>query len=87
MIPSLLVISVMLATLGQMEDLAWQTTDKAVKYSEDMTNAVDCAFQARALDECSPDIFSADFKAETAETQRILNDLRAQQPGAKLQRS
>jgi hypothetical protein len=84
-IPGLLVVTVMLATMTQLEDLAWQTSDKAVKYSTDMTNAVDCAFTAEALDKCSPDLFSTDFKEETAETQRILEDLRSQQAGANLQ--
>lgn len=84
MIPSAVVLALVLTTLTQLEDIAQHTSDKAVKYSDDMNNAVDCAFQAQPLDKCSPDLFSTDFKQETAETQKILEDLKAQQPGARL---
>jgi hypothetical protein len=85
-IPSALVFTLMLATLTQLEDVAQQTTDKVAKYADDQKNAVDCAFQARMLTECSPDLFATDFHAEAQETQRILDDLKASQPGARLQR-
>ncbi len=77
-------LSLTLGTLTQITDLAEASSEKAVKYSEDMTNAIDCAYQARPLTECSPDLFSSDFKAEVAEAQRIAAELKAQQPGSKL---
>lgn len=79
MIPVVLVLSLSLATLTQLEDLAQASSDKAVKYASDMTNAIDCAYQARPLSECSPDLFSTDFKNEMAQSQAILADIQAQQ--------
>ncbi len=80
-IPTVLVLSLTLATLTQLQDIAESSSEKAIKYAEDMNGALDCAYQARPLDECSPDLFSEDFKEETARTQAILADLQAQQPG------
>lgn len=84
-LPTIILVSITLATLTQLEDLAQQSADKSIKFAEDSTKALDCAYTARPLSDCSPDLFSADFKAEVTETQRILADLKAQQPGANLQ--
>jgi hypothetical protein len=86
-IPSVLMVTLMLTTLTQLEDLGQQSADKTVKFATDATNAIDCAYQARPLTECSPDLLSTDFTAEIQESQRILEDLRSQQPGANLQTS
>lgn len=81
LIPAVLLLTLTVGTVTQLEALAQQSADKTIKYAEDATNAIDCAYQARPLSECSPDLFSTDFKAEVAESQRIIADLQAQQAG------
>jgi hypothetical protein len=81
MLPTVLILSLTLATMTQLQDLAQEASDKAVKAADDQVNALDCAYTARPLTECSPDLFSEDYKAETAQAQAILADLRAQQYG------
>jgi hypothetical protein len=83
-IPTVLILSLTIGTLTQLTDVAQATSDKAVKYSQDMSNAVDCAYQARALTECSPDLFSTDFKEQVTQTQAILADLHTQELGSNL---
>jgi hypothetical protein len=85
MIPSAVMLALMLTTMTQLEALAQESADKSVKYADDATNAIDCAYQARPLTDCSPDLFSTDFHDEMDESQRILDDLRSQQMGAELQ--
>ncbi len=80
-IPTVLILTLTLGTLTQLQDIAEDSAAKAVKYSDDMNNAIPCAFEARPLDECSPDLFSTDFESEMDRTQAILADLEAQQPG------
>lgn len=81
LMPTVLILSLSLATLAQLEDLAQSASDKAVQAATDQVAALDCAYTARPLDECSPNLFSNDFKSETARTQAILADLRASQQG------
>ena len=83
-VPTILVLSLTLGTLSQLTELAETSSAKAVQYSEDMTNAIDCAYTARPLSECSPNLFSTDFKEDVAQTQAILKEIKAQQPGGKL---
>ncbi len=85
-LPALLIISLSLGTVMELADIAEASAAKAIAYSEDMTVALDCAYTARPLDECSPNLFSTDFKQEADRTRAILEDLRSQQAGAKLQR-
>jgi hypothetical protein len=85
-LPALLIISLSIGTAMELVDVAEVSAAKAVAYSEDMTVALDCAYTARPLDECSPDLFSTDFTEEADRTRAILEDLREQQAGAKLKR-
>lgn len=78
-IPALLVLSLTLGTLTQLENLAQTSADKAIKYSTDMNNAIDCAYTARPLTDCSPDLFSTSFKDEIDQSQNILSQIEAQQ--------
>lgn len=84
LIPTVLLVSLTLGTLTQLQDLAQQSADKSIKYADDATNAIDCAYTARPLSDCSPDLFSTDFKAEAEQTKAILEDLQKQEMGADL---
>jgi len=84
LIPAVLIVSLTLGTLTQLQDIAQQSSQKAVKFADDSNKAIDCAFQARPLSDCSPDLFSTDFKAEAEQTKAILDDLQQQQMGADL---
>lgn len=85
-LPALLIISLSIGTAMELATVAEASATKAVEYSNDMVLALDCAYTARPLDECSPDLFSTDFTQEADQTRAILEDLRSQQAGARLQR-
>lgn len=77
-----ILVPVLLATFlglaAEIEDLGEQTSDRTLKFAQDATNALDCAYQARPLTECSPDITSHDFSEEIEETNRLLKEVRSQ---------
>jgi hypothetical protein len=83
---AVLVVSLSLGTALELHDIARESAAKAVAYSDDMNAALDCAYTARPLDECSPNLFSTEFKTEAERTRAIIDDLRAQQPGTRLER-
>ena len=62
--------------LGELEDLSYQASDKTLQYTEDAVNALDCAFEARPLTECSPDITGPEFSEEIARTNALLTEMR-----------
>lgn len=86
-LPAILVLSLSIGVVSELATVAEASATKAVAYSEDMVVALDCAYTARPLDECSPDLFSTDFTEEADRTRAILEDLRAQQAGSKLKRN
>ena len=81
MIPTLLVVSLTLATMTQLQDLAQDASDKAIAAATAQVNAIDCAYEARPLTDCSPDLFSQDFTDEIERSHAILADLQESQPG------
>lgn len=80
-VPMVLVVTLTLATMTQLHDLAQDASDKAVAAATAHVAAIDCAYEARPLTDCSPEIFSADYTAEIERSQAILADLRASQLG------
>ena len=60
---------------SQLMDLAQASSDKAIDFSEDMANAIDCAAEARPLEECSPGIMGHDFSIEMKEAQKLNNEI------------
>ncbi len=60
---------VLLSYFSQMSELAENSADKAVDFAEDMNKAIDCATEARELSECSPNLFSQDFKEDIEKLQ------------------
>ncbi|RMF05779.1 hypothetical protein D6764_03915 [Candidatus Woesearchaeota archaeon] len=59
------VYGMMVLLLGaQLLDIAESASAKTVAFASDMEAAVDCAMRAIPLQECSPGIFSHDFKPE-----------------------
>lgn len=60
-------ITVVLAFLVQLGDIAISTSDKALNYADQMDSAVDCAFRGIPVQKCSPDLTSVDFEPELKE--------------------
>jgi hypothetical protein len=80
-VPMVLVVTLTLATMTQLHDLAQDASDKAVAAATAHVAAIDCAYEARPLTECSPEIFSVDYTEEIERNQAILADLRESQTG------
>jgi hypothetical protein len=74
-VPMLLIVSLSLATVTELHDIAQEASESTIAYAEDATAALDCAYTARPLDECSPDLFNEDFKEQAERTRAILDDL------------
>ena len=62
MLPVFMTLVIGVAT--QMEDIAQDASDKAVAFSDDMNQAMDCATRGIPIEECSPDLMSHDFTEE-----------------------
>ena len=60
-------ITIILAFVVQLSDIAISTSDKALNYSNEMDNAVDCAFRGIPIEKCSPNLNSKNFEPEINE--------------------
>jgi hypothetical protein len=68
-------IASLLGVLADLEDLSQDATQRTVEYTQSAVLALDCAYEARPLTECAPDITSPEFSEEIARTNQILTDL------------
>jgi hypothetical protein len=59
----------------QLYDIAESSSEKTVKYADDMNKAMDCAFTGRLISECSPELMSTNFKEEANQTLTILQNM------------
>lgn len=70
------IVALLVISIGtQLVDVAEHTGDKVVKYSEDMGNAVDCAFLGQSISKCSPELTTTDFDSEINQTADLLEQL------------
>ena len=60
-------ITIVLAFVVQLSDIAISTSDKALNYANEMDSAVDCAFRGIPVEECSPNLNSQNFEPEVNE--------------------
>lgn len=67
-----LTLLVVFGTLAELEELSYKASESAVEYAQDAINALDCAFKARPLTECSPNIMHPDYAEEIERTQALL---------------
>lgn len=75
-VPVFMVLIVGFAT--QLEDIAKDTSSKALAFSDDMNKAMDCATQGIPISECSPDLMRHDFTKEREEFLSVLDDMQRQ---------
>lgn len=66
------VAAILLGLAADFQDLGEDTTEKTARYAQDAVNALDCAYQARPLTECSPDLFNTEFTEEIERTNELL---------------
>lgn len=55
--------------------IAESSANKALEFSEDMNNAIDCAIRAVPIEECSPNLMDYDFKPNVEEYQRLTQNI------------
>ena len=72
---AIIVTTLMLGTITQLETLANETSEITVEYTEEMVRALDCAYTARPLTECSPNLLSREVADEITRTNQILLEL------------
>jgi hypothetical protein len=71
-----IVMSLILGVTLQLVEIAESSSQKAVKYAEDMNNAIDCAFKGIDISVCSPDLASTSFKEDLIETKEVVDKLK-----------
>ena len=62
----------------ELEELSIHASDKTLEFAQQAVSALDCAYEARPLTECSPEITNAQFREEIEQTNKLLEDLRSQ---------
>ncbi len=72
-IPVFIVLILGVAT--QMEDIAKETSDKAIAFSDDMNDAMDCAVRGVPVSQCSPQLFEYEFSADLDTFKQTVLDL------------
>lgn len=71
--------AVILGFLVQIQDLSEQTSERTLEYAQDAVAALDCAYEARPITDCSPNIVGEDFKEEIEATNKLLEQIQAEQ--------
>jgi hypothetical protein len=72
-LPIFMLIIIGFAT--QLEGIANDTAGKAIEFSTDMSNAMDCATRAIPIEQCSPNLFDHDFTPEQEAFQMTLEEM------------
>ena len=78
MLKDILLIPFIITIFGffiQFNVLAHSTSVKVLHYADDMNNALDCAFRAKDISLCSPDIKNYDFSKEVNDFNNLNNEL------------
>lgn len=60
----------------QMENIAQESADKAIAFSDDMNNAMDCATRGIPISVCSPNLVEYDFSEDTKEYLIALEEMK-----------
>lgn len=72
-----IVIAGLLGMLAELQDLSDDAQQRTLEYAQDATAALDCAYQARPLTDCSPGITNPDFSEEITRTNQLLEEAQA----------
>ncbi|MFP4111564.1 MAG: hypothetical protein ACLFPQ_05410 [Candidatus Woesearchaeota archaeon] len=70
-----IVMSLVLGLAMQLIEIAESTSEKVVRYAEDMNSAIDCAFRGIDISYCAPNLAGTDFKGELNETKEIIDEI------------
>ena len=61
-------VGIMILTMAlQLTEVAESTSEKALTFTKDMENAIDCATRGVELSICSPNLYSSDFETDIEE--------------------
>lgn len=65
-------VAVLLGMVTELQDLAQDTQDRTLQYTQDVVDALECAYQASPLTDCAPGITNDDFSQQIKETNALL---------------
>lgn len=54
----------LLGFIVELGEIAESTSVKTLRYTQDMSDAMDCAFRGVSISECSPNLLETDFEPE-----------------------
>ncbi|MGM5488454.1 MAG: hypothetical protein ACQESG_05885 [Nanobdellota archaeon] len=70
------IIGIFILGVGvQLEAVAEDSSEKAIRYAHQMSAAMDCAVVGRHISDCSPGLMDTSFTPEVEKTQRILENI------------
>ncbi len=69
------IIAMILGFAVELQAIAEDASSQTIEFSNNAADALECAYTARPLNECSKDIFSDKTTKEIAETRRILDEM------------
>ncbi|RJQ18092.1 hypothetical protein C4573_00010 [Candidatus Woesearchaeota archaeon] len=75
------VFMIITATALELAAIAEKASAKAISFSDDMNNAIDCAIRAEPIEHCSPNLAYNDaygFKDDLKETQNVIEKTQEQ---------
>ncbi|MFW6231307.1 MAG: hypothetical protein ACOC32_04785 [Nanoarchaeota archaeon] len=70
-----LVLSVIIGLAFELVETAESASDKVLAYTQDMENALDCAFAGVPIEVCSPGLAQTSFKEDLQELNRTNQEL------------
>lgn len=70
-----IILTVVIGFASQLEDLAMDSSKKALDFADDMNKAMECATKGLPITLCSPNVTSYDFSPETEEFTILLEDM------------
>lgn len=71
-------VAALLGMITELQDLAQDSQDRTLQYTQDVVDALDCAYQARPLTDCAPGITNDDFTQQIQETNNLLRKAQKQ---------
>ncbi len=70
--------AIILGMLANIQVLGQQASDRTIQFSQDSVNAIDCAFKAEPLTDCSPNLFSHNITEQVDQANAMLKTMQAQ---------
>lgn len=56
-------------------DIAQESSDETLKFAQESSNAMECAYKGIGLEQCSPELFEKDFKTDLEQYKELNQEM------------